>query len=151
MLIENGTITEQIFGTVFLAGELFDNLSPDVEKKLRVITRRMEFEANTKVLTRGQKTDCIYLLREGAAQIRFRADQPVRNAGKNEIFGLTETLSNLPCEISVETLTACSFGCISADDLADFLQNEPEICFKLVRILGANLLKLRRFFSLNAP
>lgn len=146
MLIENGTISEKFFGTAFLADELFKNLPPDAAEKLRAITKRQNFEANSSVFTRGQKTNCIYLLREGSAQIVFHDDQPAGFAVKGEIFGLTEALSNLPFEASVKTLTACSFDCIDGDELADFLQKEPEICFKLVRVLGTNLQKLRRFF-----
>lgn len=144
MLIETGTISDQFFGTAFLADDLFRSLAPEVEERLFAARRRKHFGANELIIARAEKPCLIYLLRQGTAQIVYHDEQPARLLAQNEILGLTEALSNLPCEITVRTVSPCSFDCITHDDFLEFLQNEPEVCFRLLQILGTNLQKLFR-------
>jgi CRP-like cAMP-binding protein len=144
MLIENSTISDHFFGNAFLADDLLVSLSPAAEENLRAVTHRQEFGANETVFARGQTACCVYFLRRGTAQIVYHDEQPVRLIAANEILGLTEALSNLPYEIAVHTVTPCSFDRITRADFLDFLQREPEICFRLLQILGTNLQKLFR-------
>lgn len=144
MLIENSTISEHFFGNAFLADDLLVSLSHTAEENLRAVTHHQEFGANETVFARGQTPCCVYFLRQGTAQIVYHDEQPVRLIAANEILGLTEAVSNLPCEIAVRALTPCSFDLISRDDFLNFLRREPEICFRLLQILGTNLQKLFR-------
>jgi CRP-like cAMP-binding protein len=143
MLIEHQKISEHFFNNALCADDLFCGLSSESENSLRAIGRAKLFEKDETVFARGQLPCCIYILREGEAQIFY--DDGVYRVNRNEILGLTEALSNLPYEISVKAATACRFECIRRDDLIAFLQNEPEICFRLLQMLGANIQKIYRF------
>ena len=57
-------------------------------------------------------------------------------ATMGEVFGLTETLSNLPYDASLVTVTACRFDCIRRELFLDFLQNDPQACFRLLEIVA---------------
>lgn len=143
MLIERQKISEHFFNNALCADDLFCGLSSASADSLSAVKREKHFAKGETVFANGQLPCCIFILLEGEAEIRYQgAVYPVR---QNEILGLTEALANLPYEIGVETLTPCRFECIRCDDFLLFLQNEPEICFRLLQKLGANLQKIYRF------
>jgi len=146
MLSEHQKISEQLFENAFPADDLFGSLSPEAEKKLRAVKQTRQFAKDEIIFADGQMPRAIYRLAEGKAGIFRDAAKPVRPVGKNEILGLTEAVSNLPYEMSVKAVTPCSFEYIRREDFMNFLQTEPEICFRLLRMLGTNLQKIFRLF-----
>jgi CRP-like cAMP-binding protein len=146
MLIEHQKISEQFFSSAFLAGDdLFRDLSPASQNSLLAVKREKEFAPGETIFAGGAMPCCIYILTAGEAQIFYHGGGRVHRVKQNEILGLTEALSNMPYEISVKTVTSCRFECLSRDAFLDFLQNEPETCFRLLQMLGTNLHKLYQF------
>ena len=146
MLIEKQKISDYFFNNALVADDLFSNLSSESQNSLRDIKREIEFAENEIIWECGHMPCCIYILVEGEAEILYRGVQQVHRIKQNEILGVTEAISNLPYEISIKTDTACRFECISREAFLDFLQTEPEICFRLLQRLGANLQKFYRLF-----
>jgi len=146
MLNKHQANSECFFGNAFLADDLFCGLSSETRNSLRAVKQTKQFAENELIFTVGQMPCCIYILTTGEAQILHNAVF-IRPVKQNEILGLTEAITNLPYEISVKAAAPCLFECIGRDDFIRFLQNEPEVCFRLLQILGANLQKVYRFYT----
>ena len=146
MFIEQQNFSGQFSEIAFLASDLFGALSPAAQDSLRAVTLDKEFAKDETIFADGEPTSGVYILRIGEAQILYRGDRKVHLIKPDEILGLTETVANLPFESSVKTLSACHFEFISRAAFLAFLGDEPETCFRLLRMLGANLHKLYRFF-----
>jgi len=146
MIIEHQKISEQFFNNAFFAGDLFSGLSPAAQNSLRAVKLEKEFAPAETIFARGEMPRGIYILTAGEAQTFYHGVEPVHIIKQNEILGVPETISNLPSETSVLTLVACRFEFIRRDAFLAFLQNEPETCFRLLGMFGANLHKLHRFF-----
>ena len=146
MLIEHHKISEQFFNSAFLAGDLFAGLSPASQNSLRGVKCEKEFAPDETIFASGETPRGIYILTEGEAQTLYRGVELVHIIKQNEILGVSETISNLPYETSVKTLVPCRFEFIRRDAFLAFLQDEPETCFRLLQMFGANLHKLYRFF-----
>lgn len=151
MLIEQQSISEYFFGNAFSADSLFCDLSPETEQALTAIKEKKQFPMNEIVFASGQVPCCIYFLLKGKAQmfanLELSEKNLVRSIAPDEILGLTEAIANLPYETSVKTLMPCLFECIGRDDFIRFLQTEPEACFRLLQILGANIQKIYQLFA----
>jgi CRP-like cAMP-binding protein len=151
MLIKQQTISDYIFGNIFSADSLFRNLSPETGQSLTALKEKKQFQKEEIVFAGGELPCCIFFLLQGKAQMLGTAAPPeknlVRSIAPNEILGLTEAITNQPYETSVKTITPCLFECIQSDDFFRFLQDEPEICFRLLQRLGANLQKVYQIFA----
>lgn len=147
MLNKHQANSECFFGNEFLADDLFCGLSPETRNSLLAVKQTKRFAENEMVFAVGQMPCCIYILTTGEAQILYNAELLGRSVKRNEILGLTEAITNLPYEISVECVAPCLFECIGRDDFIRFLQSEPEVCFRLLQMLGANLQKVYGLFT----
>jgi len=146
MLIERSNISGQFSEPAFLDPDLFGALSPAAQEALRAVKRAKDFAAGANVFTKGEIPSAIYILVRGEAQIvRHGGGAAVCPATPGEIFGLTETLSNLPYETSLKTGAPCRFEYIRRAPFLNFLRNEPAACFRLLEIAAANLQQLYRF------
>ncbi len=143
MLIERQKISEHFFSSALCADDLFCGLPPEAANSLSAIKRDKHFAKGETVFTGGQMPCCIFILLEGEAEIHHQGE--TYSIKQNEILGLTEALANLPYEISVKAAAPCRFECIRRDEFLAFLQTQPEICFRLLQKLGANLQKIYRF------
>jgi CRP-like cAMP-binding protein len=143
MLIERQKISEHFFNNALCADDLFRGLSPESENFLLSIEQPQNFAKDETIFAGGQMPCCIYILREGEAEIFYQGD--IYQVKKNQVLGLTEALADLPSEISVKASAPCRFECIRRDAFLEFLRNEPEICFRLLQKLGANIQKIYRF------
>lgn len=128
-----------------LADDLFRDLSQESLESLNKIKETKQFRKGFSFFSGGEMPRRIYLLREGKAQIflndRSKDIQIERLIEPNEIFGLIETIANPPYETNAETITLCTCECFEREDFISFLRNEPEVCFRLVKLLGLNLQK----------
>jgi CRP-like cAMP-binding protein len=143
MFLEYDVITE--YTLPLSADKLFDDLTPPTLKAFNKIKRTRIFKKSACFFSRGEIPGGVYILRAGRAQIvcrdEFKVTKTVRSIGRNEIFGLTEIFSDLPFELHAETLTPCICECFGRDEFIKFLHGEPEVCFRLLQVLGANLQK----------
>jgi len=146
MLDKHQANSECFFGNAFLADDLFCGLASETQNSLLAVKQTKRFAENEMIFASGQMPCCIYFLTTGEAQILCNAVF-IRSVKKNEILGLPEAIANLPYKISVKTTAPCVFQCIGRDDFIRFLRNEPEVCFRLLQIIGANLQKVYQLFT----
>ena len=146
MLIEQPKKSGQLAEAAFLAKDLFGALSPAAQNALRAVRHEKEYFAGETIFAAGEMPSAIYILVQGEAQILDHGVAPAYAAQPGEIFGITETLSNLPHEISLKAIADCRFAYIRRESFLGFLRNEPAACFRLLEIVAANLQKLYRFF-----
>ncbi len=147
MLNKQQANSECFFGNAFLADDLFCGLSPETLHSLLAVKQTKRFTKDEMVFAVEQMPCCIYILTTGDAQFFYAAELFGRSVKRNEILGLTEAITDLPYEISVKTTAPCVFECLGRDDFIRFLRNEPEVCFRLLQMLGANLQKVYGLFA----
>lgn len=127
------------------ADSLFCDLTPKSHKSLAGIKHKRRFQKDVIIFAAGDIPCCIYSLLKGKAQILLNADLHIfRPVEPNEILGLTETIAGLPFKITLKTITSCEFEFIENGDFLRFLHDEPEVCFRLVKLLGINLQESRK-------
>jgi CRP-like cAMP-binding protein len=135
------------------ADNLFCDLTPDSLKSLDKIKQTKRFQKGDCFFSEGDMPNFIYLLREGKAQLllndKLKDINTARLIEPDEIFGLTETIVNQPFETGAKTITSCVCECIGREDFIRFLQDEPEVSFRLTHLLALNLQKSYRFSSTN--
>ncbi len=147
MLNKHQANSECFFGNAFLADDLFCGLSSETQTSLLAIKQTKRFAKDQLIFAVEQMPCCIYILTTGDAQIFYATELFGRSVKRNEILGLTEAITNLPYEISVKAVSPCIFECVGRDDFNRFLQSEPEVCFRLLQMLGANLQKVYQLFT----
>ena len=145
MLVEHHKIPGDSAVHAFFAGDLFGDLSRAATDSLRAVKDEREFDGNETIFVNGQMPDGIYILAEGEALVLYHGVEPVHLIKPGEILGIPETLANLPSRSVVRTVSACRFEFIRREAFLGFLRGDPETCFHLLRMLGANLHKLYAF------
>jgi CRP-like cAMP-binding protein len=150
MLLERYSRIERFFGNSFSADSLFCALSPKALQTLNRIKQKKHFRKDIFISTTGDMPRGVYVLFQGQAQLNINIESNEKNiirlAELHEIIGLTETLTSLPSETNVLTITPCIFEFIESDAFFHFLHDEPEVCFRLVQLLGLNLQKSYKLF-----
>jgi len=131
-------------------GQLFSDLPTDKFKMLAEKCRKIRFEKGENILSNGTLPDCVYIFSRGKAEISSNFNEKKQNIRlilEDEIIGLTEVLGNFPPETDVETLTECECNCIPRETFIEFLLEEPQVCFRLLKIFSENVQKNYRIFS----
>ena len=137
MLIEHRAILVWFFP--LFADSLFCDLPLKSLKSLAGIKHKKRFQKDAIIFAAGDISCCIYSLLKGQAQILLNTDLHIfRPVELNEIFGLTETIADLPFKITLKTITSCEFEFMENGDFLRFLHDEPEVCFQLIKSLGVN-------------
>ncbi len=135
----------------FFADQLFGDLTPSSKDCLKSICRQKCFRKNDTVFAAGDLPECIYILNSGQARLTVNNGinnvTDLRLVKPDEVLGINEVLANSFCHINVETVTPCVFECFCRDDFLRLLNNEPEICYRLLTSLGADLQRNYRRFS----
>lgn len=137
MLLEQKTKAGRFFP--LFAESLFCDLSPYSLKSLAEIKQKVRFPKNAEVFWAGDVPCGIHILLEGQATLRVSKLHIAHRVAPGEILGLTETIANLPYEMNLETITDCVFERIESQALFRFLNNDAEVCFRLVKLLGSNI------------
>jgi CRP-like cAMP-binding protein len=125
-----------------LAETLFGDLADDALESLTRIKRKRQFEKDNFIFAQGKPPLGIYTLTAGQAQMRFGAFRKPRLIEPNEILGLTGMMADLPCKMSVVTVTPCVFDYIERGDFINFIKDKPEAGFKLAQLMSWNLHKI---------
>lgn len=132
------------------ADELFERLSQNAHHSLAAIKQRKRFRSRITVAAFGEIPD-VYLLVKGRAKrvVVNRIDD--RKVAKfvleNEVFGLTETISNSRTRYTLDTITPCVFEIIKRPDFINFLNQEPEVNLNLAKLLSSNLNSRYQMFA----
>lgn len=133
-------IKDCCFGSKFFARQLFKDLSRASSQSLFAIKHPVLFQANSRIIEEKQTQQGIYIFRKGKARIvvTFSNEnlQLDREVDANEILGLCAAISDLPYQVTVETLTRCQADFISRQDLLRFISDEKAVCNRLIEILS---------------
>ena len=146
MLIEQRKIPEQFFSGAFLADELFGGLLAEPGNSLFALKREERFARGETIFARGELPRSILVAIEGEAEIFYGGAATAQPLKRNVIWGLSESVANLPYEMSLKAATDCRFEAFDRDAFLTFLQSEPSVCFRLLQMLGANLHRLYQLF-----
>lgn len=142
--------SNSFFGKAIIADELFSDISPQAQKRLKKITKPILFKKNQKIITIGSPPLYVYFFKKGNGHIFLnlnKKDIYVRKIIYNEIFGITESLGFFRHEIGVESDSYCLCEYAKREDFIDFLYSESIICFKLLGLLSNNLQNSYQNFS----
>jgi CRP-like cAMP-binding protein len=137
------------------ADDLFCGLAPKSFAFLAKIHQTKQFEKGVRFFSGGDSVREVYILRKGKARLllndEFKNLRVARTIELNELFGLTEMLAGLPCATDARAITLCTCECFERADFIGFMRSEPEVCFRLLKLLGLNLQKSYKllFSSIN--
>ena len=144
---------ERFFGRPFLADQLFCGLTRTAHQALSEIKRPILFKKSQIIYGTSDLPNNIYILREGEARLFITTKRKphciVRNILTNEVLGLPESLAYFQYEAGVETTTSCICDSIERKDLIGLLEDNSELCYRLLGVLGDNLNKCYKAFSLQ--
>jgi len=114
-------------------GATFLNLSHDLLRQFNSMARQVSHPRRSIVFREGDSPRAVYLVCAGKVKLFAAAGDRrkllLRIAGPGDMLGLNTLLSNLPYEVSAETLTPCTFKEIDRGPFLDFLSVYPEAAF----------------------
>jgi CRP/FNR family transcriptional regulator len=123
--------------------QLLDGLSPEAASAFEAIKQTNHYPAGVIIFTEGDEPQGIYALVHGKAKLILGMDkkraQIIRMAEAGEVMGLSAAIANEPYEMSVETLSPCRIEFVTCRELLRFLHEQPEVCFRVVQLLGQTL------------
>jgi len=106
---------------------------------------RKKFPKNTILLSKGDKSDSIYILCSGKAKAIARDEQGKEIVldviGPGEYFGEMAALDGGPRSATIVTKEPTEVLIISKDDFQNSLSSNPDLMFNLVRVLLERLRK----------
>ncbi len=133
------------------ADELFVRLSTSARHSIKSIKQKKRFRSDITIFAKGELPKVYFLVKGRAKRVIVNCIDNRRVANfvlKNEVFGLTETISNSRTRSSLNTITPCVFEFIKREDFIGFLKQQPEVTENLAKILSFNLnSSYQTFFS----
>jgi len=124
------------------------------------IKQPIAYRARACVFLEGQKARGIFVVCQGRVKLSTistrRRTTILKIAAPGEILGLPEMVKAIPYDTTAENLEPCQLGFISREAFAQFLLEEPGMCFRLARYLSRDCQTAYRLirslgFSRSAP
>lgn len=142
------------FGTFhpapIFADDIFEPLTPNARRKLNSIKQTKLIESATIVSPADKRPDFYFLVCGKAKRIvANRIDNQIKTkiVLENEVFGLTELISNSKSRFLLRTITPCVFEFIAREDFLSFLNLQPNVSLNIAKIISRNLSASYRTFS----
>lgn len=136
-------ITETCSGCKFCMERLFRGLPPEASQAFDRIKSVGLYPKGALLFVEGQVPRGIYVLCGGRAKLTTSSHAGktliVRLAEEGEVLGLSATLSGEPYHLSAEAIAPCQADFVRRDDFLRFLREYPEVCLRVVEMLGHNL------------
>lgn len=132
------------------ADDIFESLTQTARQSLKSIKQTVRFEGATIVSPIDERPDIYFLLRGKAKRVAVNRidNQTTANVVlKNEVFGLTESISNSKSRFLLSTITPCAFEFITRKDFLSFLDLQPNVSLNIAKIIGRNLTENYQTFS----
>jgi CRP/FNR family cyclic AMP-dependent transcriptional regulator len=134
---------DQFFDSKLSVKQLLKGLSPETVQTFESAKQTRSLPKNALIFAEGDKPEAVYLLREGRARLILdlgrKREQVVRIAEPKEVLGLSATIANEPYEVSIKTMTPCRVDFIDRQKFLSLLHEQPEVCFRVVQLLGQNV------------
>lgn len=132
------------FSCPLFVEELFGGLSENVHRALPAIIETRRFREGETIFESGEIPEGILRVVEGKAQLVYVSgplgDTVTRPLKHGEIWGITELLAEAPLDISLRALTETVVEIIPAARFVQLVEEENELCFRLLRLLSSRYL-----------
>lgn len=129
-------------GSPILSKELLQDADPFASTSFDSMRRRRLIHSNVPLYLEGDSPRKLYVLAEGDIEIRRRVrseDVLIRNAIPGEILGIREAISRNRIEYDVVTSSDCWIDVIERRDFVKFVRGDCQVCFGLLKTIGADL------------
>jgi len=101
------------------------------------------YPAGSKLFERGDAAEGIYLLEEGSVNLRWSAEgkaEPLfETAGPGAVLGLAESMTGEGYRLTAEVTEPSRVSFIERGAFLGSMQEHPEFCMQVVRLLSENL------------
>jgi diguanylate cyclase (GGDEF)-like protein len=131
---------------------MFSDFDQEKLEKLVPLGKVCQFDAQTVLFREGEIGDILYLILMGRVSITTEADpDKVFFLTEGDMLGEIGVLDGLPRTATVTTDTNCQLFRLSREDLESFLELEPALALRLMRVLNRKVRgALEREKELNA-
>lgn len=134
---------DHFYDSKLCVNQLLQDLSPETVQAFESVKQTSSYPKGSIIFNEGESPQGVHLLCQGRAKSVLNLDRKreriIRIAEPGEVLGLSATIAGEPYEVRVETLTRSRVDFISRQDFLNLLQEQPEICFRAVQLLGQNL------------
>lgn len=125
------------------ANHLLEGLSQEAARAFEEIKQSNIYPSGVTLFYEGSAPQGIYILSDGRAKLVLNPDknraQIIRISEPGEVLGLSAAIAGEPYEMTAETLAPCRIDFVSRKELLRFLHEKPEVCFRVVQLLGQTL------------
>lgn len=121
---------ERIVDVVLAKSAIFSLLPNDDRRAILDRFDLHEFKAGAPVLTEGETSDQIYIIKDGEAEVHTNKDgkmEVLSTLGPGRLFGEVAALRGIPRTASVSARTDLATLCLSGADFHKILDAKPEI------------------------
>lgn len=134
---------DHFFDSRLSVKQLLKDLSPETIEAIKRAKRTRSLPKGALIFSEGDAPAAVYLLRQGQAglvlELGRKREQVVRVVEAGEVLGLSATIANEPYEVSVKTLSRARVDFIDRQKFLSLLHEQPEVCFRVVQLLGENV------------
>ncbi|MBT8128152.1 MAG: Crp/Fnr family transcriptional regulator [Gammaproteobacteria bacterium] len=118
---------------------VFSELAPKETERLTQHSTTRTYHANTILISEGDTTDSLYVVLEGKVKV-FASDHQGKEVilnilGPGEYFGELALLDDQPRSASVKTMVQTKLMVITKNDFKKSLAGDPEMAYKLIKVL----------------
>lgn len=118
---------------------VFSELAPGETERLTQHSTTRTYHANTILISEGDTTDSLYVVLEGKVKV-FASDHQGKEVilnilGPGEYFGELALLDDQPRSASVKTMVQTKLMVITKNDFKKSLAGDPEMAYKLIKVL----------------
>lgn len=126
---------------------LFQSLGPKEAGELNEVLQKVEFAAGDKLFEEGDPGDALYIIREGAVEIRKKSpageEQVLATLGKFAMFGEMSLITEAPRNATAVVSAATKAFRIDKKTFLDLLEEDSlpayKICLAIARFLAHRL------------
>lgn len=118
---------------------------------LKKIATAINFPANTIVVNQGEYGEQFYYILNGELEVyiinNLGEKIPITHLKDGEYFGELAPLAENVRTATVKTITACQLLMVEKKEFNNFINDHPNFCIRLLKIIGGRLAKTLTLFS----
>ena len=123
------------------------SLKPIELKAIGSLSQTLHLDEGVTVYKTGDRSDAIYIINRGALEVIHdsksqQSHTPVSYMSRGDMFGETETLSDVPRKNSVRTCESASIQLFQKKDFPELLRRVPQFFYYLSQTLATQMAKI---------
>jgi CRP-like cAMP-binding protein len=131
--------------------DVFQGLPQNVRDALSRSTKTAVYREGDTIFEEGEMPIGILRIEKGKARLSFipggQKARQSRLLEEDEIWGLTEILSESPMEVALQSTEPTVIEIIPAEEFIRLLRKENSLCFRLLRLLSSRYQARWTFFE----